>query len=279
MTCIDAHQHFWHPARGDYGWMPADNEILCRPYSPADLDGARKSVGVEQTILVQAAPSVHETEYMLGIADSNPHIGKVVGWVDFNDPSQIDTLKRLAGHPKFSGVRPMIQDLPDDNWMHLPEVQWAYQAIVDLDLTFDCLGFVRHAEGFHTLLTRYPKMRAVIDHCLKPQLRDHSDEAFHEWAAGISKLAEDTNAFCKLSGLLTEADEDWSNGVIKPYTDHVISAFGAQRVMWGSDWPVLRLRTEYENWLEQAKQLTAHLSEEDRQWVFNRSARAFYQLT
>ena len=115
MHHVDAHHHFWHPARGDYGWMPPDDPVISRPYTAADLAGSLRSTGVHQTVLVQAAPSVAETDYLLGIADAVPHVEKVVGWIDFEDPAQFQTLKRLAGHPRFSGVRPMIQDIPDDN--------------------------------------------------------------------------------------------------------------------------------------------------------------------
>ena len=278
MSYIDSHQHFWHPARGDYSWMPDNDPILTRPYSPHDLADTLFSTNVKQTVLVQAAPSVEETEYLLGLADATEHIAKVVGWIDFEKPAELESLKRLAAHPKFAGVRPMIQDLPDDNWMLRDEVQWAYQALIDLNLTFDCLGFPRHLQNFHTLLTRYPTMRAVIDHCMKPKFRTHSDKEFNNWAEGMSHLANDTSAYCKLSGLVTEADEDWSVAVLKPYTDHVLDVFGADRVMWGSDWPVVRLRCEYEDWHQQALQLTADRPQTDRDYIFAGSARAFYRL-
>lgn len=278
MSYIDAHQHFWHPSRGDYGWMPKNDRILSRPYSPADLASALTAVNVGQTILVQAAPSVAESEYLLGIADSTEHVAKVVGWINFEDSTQFNTLKRLSAHPKFAGVRPMIQDLPDDDWMLRDDVQWAYQALIDLDLTFDCLGFPRHLNNFLTLLTRYPTMRAVIDHGMKPQFRAHSEAAFIQWADGMTQLAHNTNAFCKLSGLVTEADTDWTVAELKPYTDHIISAFGAERLMWGSDWPVVRLRCEYEQWHDQAQQLTDHLSPAEQERIFAGTAQEFYRL-
>lgn len=275
---IDAHHHFWHPARGDYGWMPPDDPVLTRHYAPADLAGALAATGVRRTVLVQAAPTVAETDYLLGIADATPHVARVVGWIDFEDPAQIETLERFAAHPKFAGVRPMIQDIPDDDWMLRDDVQWAYRAITDLDLTFDCLGFPRHLENFHTLLTRYPDMHAVIDHCMKPQLRDHSDKNFRFWADGMTRLAQDTGAFCKLSGIVTEADTDWSEAVLKPYTDHALQAFGPDRVMWGSDWPVARQRCEYEDWHALARNLTADLSPSAQNNVFGGTAARFYRI-
>jgi len=258
--------------------MPENDPVLSRPYSPADLASGLNASGVTQTVLVQAAPSVDETHYMLGIADATPHVAKVVGWINFEDPSQIDTLHTLSKHLKFAGVRPMIQDIADDDWMLRDDVQWAYQAIIDLGLTFDCLGFPRHLHNFHTLLTRYPLMPAVIDHCMKPQFRDHSTENFQQWAAGMTRLAEDTSAYCKLSGLVTEADSDWSLQVLKPYTDHLLNVFGAQRIMWGSDWPVLRLRCEYEKWYQLAQQLTSELSSSERDRLFSGTAADFYGI-
>ncbi len=275
---IDAHQHYWHPARGDYGWMPENDDILSRPYSPADLESGLYATGIEQSVLVQAAPSIAETHYMLGIADATAHVAKVVGWIDFEDASQIDHLRQLATHPKFAGVRPMIQDIADDNWMLRDDVQWAYQAIIDLEITFDCLGFPRHLNNFHTLLTRYPAMRSVIDHCMKPQFRDHSETNYQQWASGMTRLAKDTNAYCKLSGLITEADTDWSLEALKPYTDHLLDVFGADRIMWGSDWPVVRLRCEYENWFKLAHELTAELTSSERERVFSGTASDFYRI-
>ncbi len=278
MITVDAHHHFWHPERGDYGWMPKDNPVLSRPYGPQDLNAALTASGVTQTVLVQAAPTVHETEYLLGIADACPHVTKVVGWIDFEDPSQLDTLARLAQHPKFAGVRPMIQDLPDDSWMLQENVDWAYRALVDLNLTFDCLGFPRHLDNFHTLLTRYPGLRAVVDHCMKPQIGDGTDASFDEWANGIGRLADDTGAYCKLSGLVTETAEDWSHDALWPYVDHVLRVFGADRVMWGSDWPVVRLKSEYADWHATAQELTQHLADDERHAVFAGNARKFYQF-
>lgn len=273
---VDAHHHFWHPKRGDYGWMPPDDPILTRQYNPADLAGALDKTGVAQTILVQAAPTVEETEYLLGVADCTPHVGKVVGWVNFEQRSHLYELRRLAKHPKFAGVRPMIQDIADDDWMLRDDVQWAFEALSDLRLSFDCLGFPRHLDNFHTILTRYPDMRAVIDHGMKPDIEN--GDGFDKWAQGMQRLADDTQAFCKISGLVTEAGMAWTVDDLRPYTDHILDAFGPNRVMWGSDWPVCRLRCEYEAWYDAATGLTAHLNEEDKARVFGGTAAAFYEL-
>lgn len=277
---IDAHQHFWEPRRGDYDWMPQDDPILARRYMPADLAPSLGKHGIERTVLVQAAATVGETEYMLGIADASETVAAIVGWVDFANPDHLHHLKRLVHHPKFAGVRPMIQDIPDLDWMLRDDVQWAYRALIDLDLTFDALGFPPHLENFLTLLRRYPDMRVVIDHCMKPRIRDHAKgpEIFERWAEGMSRLADQTAACCKFSGLVTEAGEGWTLDDLRPYAHHVLAAFGADRVMWGSDWPVCRLRAGYDEWRAAAEALTAHLSEQERGQIFGGTATRFYRL-
>jgi L-fuconolactonase len=278
MARIDAHQHFWNPARGDYDWMPMDNAVLARPYGPDDLKPSLDRHGIDHTVLVQAAATINESEYLLGIADITPWVAGVVGWIDFEKREDQTALERLKHHPKFLGVRPMIQDIPDVDWMLNPEVQWAFKTVADLDLTFDALGFPRHLANFHTILTRYPDLRTVVDHCMKPQIRDTSDEEFRVWADGMSRIANDTSAFCKFSGLVTEADPSWSLDELRPYVDHLFEVFGANRIMWGSDWPVCRLRCEYDEWRATAEKLTEDLSLSEKERVFGGSAAEFYGL-
>lgn len=274
---IDAHQHFWNPARGDYDWMPMDNPTLARSYGPSDLEPHLIANGIDRTVLVQAAATVEETEYMLGIADASARVAGVVGWINFEDRTHAQHLRRLAKHPKFLGVRPMIQDIPDDHWMLRDNVQWAYELIIECDLTFDALGFPRHLESFLTLLTRYADMRVVIDHCMKPQIRSHSDERFSHWAAGMTRLAEQTSARCKLSGLVTESD-GWSLETMRPYAMHLLDIFGPERIMWGSDWPVCHLEANYGEWFACARALTAHLPNAAQAQIFGGTAQVFYRL-
>ena len=274
---IDSHQHFWNPARGDYNWMPMDNATLARTYGPADLEPYLVENRIEQTVLVQAAATLEETEYLLGIADASPRVAGVVGWIDFEDYSHARHLCRLAKHPKFLGVRPMIQDIPDNDWMLRADIAWAYELIVECDLTFDALGFPRHLDNFLKLLTRYPDMRVVIDHCMKPQIRIHSSDNFAQWACGMTRLAEDTSAFCKFSGLVTEAN-GWSLAAMRPYTEHLLQIFGPERIMWGSDWPVCRLKASYTAWFEAARRLTEHLPTASQESIFGGTAQAFYRL-
>lgn len=274
---IDAHQHLWDPARGDYGWMPKDDPILSRPYTPNDLEPQLRAAGIDATVLVQAAPTVAETDYMLDIADRTPWIAGVVGWVDFENPASLAVMQRLAKHPKFKGLRPMIQDLPQDDWMLRDDVQWAFRALCDLGLRFDALGFPRHIAPFQTLLRRYPTMPVVLDHFLKPQIHGHP-AGFQPWADGLSRLADESFACIKFSALITEDQPDWSVDRLRPYADHIFDRFGAERVMWGSDWPVCRLRGEYADWHAAAVTLTDGLSDIDRTLIFGGTAAGFYGL-
>ncbi|RVT81996.1 amidohydrolase [Rhodobacteraceae bacterium CCMM004] len=275
MKRIDAHQHYWHPARGDYDWMPKDNAILNRVYLPSDLTPTLREEGIAGTVLVQAAATVEETEYMLGIADATPSVLGVVGWINFEQPSHLHHLKRLANHPKFKGVRPMIQDIPDVDWMLRDDVQWGFRALCDLDLSLDALGFPQHLDNFATLLARYPDMRTVVDHCMKPQFGP--DEDFDTWAAGMARLS-DLGAWCKLSGLVTEAGAGWDVEMLRPYARHVIDTFGAERVMWGSDWPVCQLAAAYDDWCAAAHQMTEHYDATASARIFGGSAIEFYRL-
>jgi L-fuconolactonase len=273
MIKIDSHQHFWVPARGDYGWMNGPGlEAIRKPILPSDLASMLAQCGIAKTVLVQAAPTVHETEYMLGLADATEFVAKVVGWVDFENADDMRQMERLAQHPKFAGVRPMIQDLPDPEWMHGKNVAWAFDAIVDLDITFDALGFPIHLEPFLRLFDRYPKMRIVVDHCMKPRIRDN---AFDDWASGIKKIAAETSVFCKLSGLATEASSGWTAASLRPYAGHILDCFGPQRVMWGSDWPVLNLNGSYQSWHEAALDFVLPKA---RDHVFGLTAAAFYRI-
>lgn len=276
---VDAHQHYWQPARGDYDWMPEDDPTLSRPYCPSDLAQTLERNGIDRTVLVQAAATVEETEYMLGLADATKTVGAVVGWADFEAPDVADTLARLSGHPTFSGVRPMIQDIPDDDWMLRDDVQAGFRAVQELDLTYDALGFPRHLANFLTIVTRYPEMRVVVDHCMKPHIAGYSDDGFRHWADGMTAIARESGAYCKLSGLVTEASKNWALEDLRPYAHHVLEAFGPARVMWGSDWPVCRLRTEYDQWLDAARNLTDELEAAEKARVFGGTAEEFYRIS
>lgn len=276
MEQIDAHHHFWDPARGDYGWMSPDDAVLSRPYGPGDLAPHLARTGVSRTVLVQAAPTVAETEYLLKIADAAPHVAGVVGWVDFTAPDVGAVMDRLNRHPKLIGLRPMIQDIPDPEWMLRRDVARAFDALEERGLRFDLLGFPQHLAPGLKLLEQRPDMAVVLDHCMKPRIG--VAEAFAPWAEGMTRIAQNTGACCKLSGLVTEAPGAVSAEDLRPYAEHVIDTFGAERVMWGSDWPVARLRCEYADWHAMARELTSGLDAAAQGMIFGGNARRFYGL-
>lgn len=271
---IDAHQHFWMVGRGDYGWLTPESGPLYQDYLPEDLVPLMKKTGVDGTILVQAAPTVAETEFLLSIANENDFVLGVVGWVDFESSTVWDDIDQLADHDKLVGLRPMIHDIPDDDWMLRPGLAPAFEALSTYGLTFDALTFPRHLRNLETLIDRYPEMRVVIDHASKPQIRD---EAYAEWAANMRLLAETTTAYCKLSGLVTEAAENWTIDDLRPYTDRLLETFGSERLIWGSDWPVCTLAASYELWHETALELVGG-DEEVRAAIFGENAKRAYCL-
>lgn len=251
---VDAHQHFWDPARGDYGWLTPENPIH-RVYATADLRPLLVQTGVDATILVQAAPTPAETDYILGIAERAKFILGVVGWIDLLAPDAPDEVRRRAGNPLFLGVRPMLQDIADPEWILQRALEPALNAIVAEGQVFDAL-ILSHQLGVITeLARRHPQLSVVLDHAAKPKL-GHAD-AMTQWARDIEALAQLPNVTCKLSGLLTELGAGAGRDDIMAATAVLFDAFGPQRLLWGSDWPVLTLAGEYQAWFELAREAIA----------------------
>jgi L-fuconolactonase len=275
---IDAHQHFWDPSRGDYGWLTPELQTLYRVFGPEDLKPLREAAQVARTVVVQAAPTVDETRYLLDLARNDVSIVGIVGWVPLDVPESVELIDELAREPKFKGVRPMLQDLPDDRWIENPGLAPAIDALIKNDLAFDALIFSRQVPSLKEFATRFPELRIVIDHGAKPQIKD-GQAAWQSWADAIAELAAlPQQLMCKLSGLATEAAPDWSVATLTPYVDHLLDHFGPERLMWGSDWPVLNLNGSYADWFDAARQLTTRLDSSAQQAIFGDTARAFYRL-
>ncbi len=272
---IDAHQHFWTIARGDYGWLTPELAKIYRDFAPSDLAPILEKHAIEGTVLVQAAPSVAETEFMLALADQNDFIKGVVGWVDFESANAPAEIARLAAHPALVGLRPMIQDIPDPDWILRPDLSPAFEALIAQDLTFDALTLPMHLTNLLTLLRRYPDMRVVIDHGSKPLIREGRID---DWALDMARIASETNAFCKLSGLITEAAPDWKTEDLKPYVTHLLETFGPERLIWGSDWPVCTLAGSYDRWVETTEILLADLTLVKRTAILGGNAALAYRL-
>jgi L-fuconolactonase len=274
-TRIDAHQHFWRLARGDYGWLTPALGPIHRDFMPADLEPLIAAAGVERTVLVQAAPTTTETDFLLALGEGTPFVAGVVGWMDFEASDARHRIGALAARPKLVGLRPMIQDLADDRWMLNPNIAPAIDAMIEEGLTFDALVMPRHLPVLREFVARHPGLDIVIDHAAKPAI---ADGAFDDWARAIRALAAETRLTCKLSGLATEAGPGWSVETLKPYAEVLIEAFGADRLMWGSDWPVLNLNGDYAGWATAAEALTAGLSDDERVAIFGQTATVCYGL-
>lgn len=270
---IDAHQHFWATSRGDYGWLTPESGALWRDFGPDDLAPLLVAGSIDRTILVQAAPSEAETAYLLDIARKTPFVAGVVGWTDFAAPDAAGKIATMAADPLLLGLRPMVQDIADDNWLARPDLAPAFSALIECGLVFDALVLPRHLGPLLRVLERHPGLNVVVDHAAKPHI---ADGAFDPWRADMARVAAHANVMCKVSGLVTEAAGEWKPADLAPVTDHLIAVFGAERLIFGSDWPVCTLRAGYGQWLDCAEGLLAGLSPAQKRAVFGGNAARIY---
>lgn len=276
MMRVDAHHHLWRLDRGDYDWLTAaEHPLIHRDYLPQDLAPLLSACRIDQTVLVQATQSLAETEFLLSLAESTPFVGGVVGWVDFAAPQAPETIAALASRRHLVGLRPMLQDLPDPEWILRDDVQPAIRAMAAHGLRFDALIKPPQLGAIRRLLARYPEMPVVIDHGAKPRI---AASEIDDWAQEMRGIARDSRAFCKLSGLATEAAPGWGVETLAPYVAVLLEAFGPSRLMFGSDWPVLNENGDYLGWVAAAEALTAELSAEEEAQIFGGVAASFYGL-
>jgi L-fuconolactonase len=285
---IDAHQHYWRLVRGDYRWLRPDVPALAplrHDFAPHDLQPALARHGIGTTVLVQAADSTAETDYLLELAAQHPGIGAVVGWVDLSDAACVPVLERWSARPAFKGVRPMLQDLPEADWIaHAPHAA-AVPALVRLGLRFDALVQPWHLAALLGFARRHPALPIVIDHAAKPRLGEGwAGEWASSWRRGLAELAALPQVVCKLSGLLTEMSPaqrqtaDSALATLRPVWDTLLEAFGPDRLMWGSDWPVLTLAGSYDAWVALSDRLIGTLSPDEQAALWGSTAARFYGL-
>jgi L-fuconolactonase len=272
---IDSHHHFWKRELGYYNWLTEDMGAIYRDYLPEDFRPQLQKSGIDKTILVQAAPDIAETDYMLSLANNTDFIAGAVGWVNMQEADAPYHLARLSKNPYLKGIRPMIQDIHDDNWMLNPALEPAFLALMQLELCFDALVKPRHLKQLLVLVNRYPSLKIVIDHAAKPNIEGGD---FDQWALDIQAFAEKPNVYCKLSGLVTEAGHNPNFDTLIPYMRHLLETFGAHRLMWGSDWPVLNLATDYSEWVSLTEAFLANTSEAQQTQVWSKTAIEFYSL-
>lgn len=263
---IDAHHHFWRFNTKEYCWITDAMSVLRRDFLPEHLAAEIRAAGVDGVVTVQARQNAAETPWLLELAAANDFIRGVVGWVPLVSPTVADDLARLAANRKLKAVRHVLQGEPDDEYMLRADFNAGIAALKQFALAYDILIFERHLPATLKLVDRHPDQVFVVDHIAKPRIREG---VLQPWKDRITELARRPNVYCKLSGMVTEADwKAWTPQKLQPYAEVVLEAFSPRRVMFGSDWPVCLLATTYRRWTETVEGFVAALSpaEQDRIW-------------
>lgn len=272
---IDSHQHFWQYDAERDGWIDESMDVLKRDFLPEALERELKACDVEGCIAVQADQSEEETNYLLDLASKNSFIKGVVGWVDLQSENIKDRLSHYSQNKKFKGVRHVLQAETTD-FMLGDDFVSGIKALSVFDLTYDILILPKHLGAALELVHRFPRQRFVLDHLAKPEIKD---QIFSPWKEELLALAEMPNVYCKVSGMITEADwNEWKPKDIHPYLDIVFEAFGTERLMYGSDWPVCLLAGSYEKSYELLRTYMEPFSKIDHERVFGLNAQKFYNL-
>lgn len=277
---IDAHQHFWQLANPFSTWPTAAEAAIHRDFMPSDFAALVETHAISGTVLVQAAPDMAETDFLLALADRSPLVRGVVGWVDMDARAAPSHIRRYAVHPRFRGIRPMLQSISDPLWMLNAHFDDAYRELITQNLSFDALVTPVHLEALCVLAARYPELSIIVDHGAKPQIAKgmKAKEGFAGWAPALERLAGLPNVSCKLSGLLTEAGHDASASLLRPYLDHMLNVFGPERLMWGSDWPVVNLAGGYARWIELCAAWMSDCPADAQRQIWGATAVRLYKL-
>ena len=272
---IDSHQHFWRYNAAEYGWMKPHWPIR-RDFLPADLEPELRACVLDGCVAVQARQTLEESRWLLELADSAPIIKGVVGWVDLRSEHVEEQLAQFSQHPKFMGVRHVVQDEPDDNFMLRPDFLRGIGKLEQFDLTYDILIFPNQLPAAIELAKRFPEQSFVLDHIAKPFIKD---QVLSPWREQIRELAQSPSVWCKVSGLVTEAKwQGWKTDDFKPYLDAVFEAFGSDRMIYGSDWPVCLLAGSYAGVFKLMKNYVSRLGPDVEAKFFGLNAARFYGL-
>ncbi len=285
MARVDAHCHLWQLARGDYAWLvdgPAALDSLRRDFQLADLEPLLDAAGIESVVLVQAAATEAETDFLLSIADESSRVVGVVGWVDVASEAAVQRLHAWAEHPAFRGIRPMLQDIEDTNWLLDQSHSAVWEACVELGLSLDALVQPRHLPMLERFCAAHPALQVIIDHAAKPAAALSGDQgAWSTWRDGMTLLAQHPGVCCKVSGLVTELPDpnpEEAVAALEHTLYDLINAFGCERLLWGSDWPVLTLVSDYPEWGRITDTLLQYLNDDEREAVLGGNASRVYRL-
>jgi len=272
---IDSHQHFWQYNPSDYVWMSEEHNVIRRNFLPEDLRPLLDACGIDGTIAVQARQMLAENDFLLELSSQNPLIMGVVGWIPLCDPNADNHLAHYALHHKIVGFRHVLHDEPDDDFMLRKDFNEGVNALSRYNLCYDVLIFEKHLPQTIQFVDQHPGLTMIIDHIAKPRIRE-GDFDFR-WEKNIRQLAEREHVNCKLSGMVTEVSGGkWDFALLKPYFEVVLEAFGPDRLMFGSDWPVCLLQSEYHQWLETVINFIGKLSESEKSAIMGGNAARIY---
>lgn len=281
MKVIDAHHHLWQLDQFDYSWMnPPELEPLRRDRLPGDLKPLLDAAGVDATIVVQTQHNLAENRWALKLAEQHEFLAGVVGWVDLASPACEDQLAEFMHHPKFRGVRHVTQDEPDDDFIIRPDILRGLKVLEKHRVPFDLLFYVKHLRHAVTLGRLLPELPMVIDHLAKPRIDPRiSPRAMDDWLPHFRAAAACSNIYCKLSGMITEADwHNWKPADLRPYVMAALENFGPERCMFGSDWPVCTLAGTYQQAVEALREALGPISDTERDAIWGGTAMRFYGI-
>jgi len=273
---IDAHHHLWQYSQKEYGWIGPGMGAIARDFGPQDLLRELRACGIDGSLAVQARQSVEETDWLLALAERSQFIRGVVGWAPLAFADFPEVLERWSGRSKLKGLRHIVQAEPDDEFILGKEFNRGISALARSGLVYDILIYERHLPAVIKFVDSHPNQLFVLDHLAKPRIKDRQLEP---WRSCLSELAKRENVYCKLSGMVTEADwKNWTPDELRPYAEVALDAFGAGRLMFGSDWPVCLLGGGYEKWLATAQELLGNLSAAEKDLVLGGVAAKVYCL-
>lgn len=273
---IDGHQHFWKYRPDEFAWIGEGMQVIRRDFLPVDLEPELRVCDIDGAVSVQARQNLDETNWLLDLAEGHRFLRGVVGWVPLIDPAVSQVIEQLASRTKLKGVRHILHDEPDDSYMLCADFNAGVGVLGRFDLTYDILIFERHLPQTMQFVDRHPNQVFVLDHLGKPRIRE---QVLSPWREGIGELARRPNVYCKLSGVLTEADwKNWTPADLRPYFETVLEAFGPRRLMFGSDWPVLLLAGSYARWHAVVTGMIAELSESEQERLMGATAVEAYRL-
>jgi len=279
IVIVDAHHHFWDPAAAEYPWLTDELAVIRRRFTPEDLAPELAAAGVESTVLVQTRSSLSETREFLALAGSSSFVRGVIGWVDLTDAGVADILAELRAGPggdRLVGIRHQVHDEPDPAWLARPEVRRGLRAVGEAGLAYDLLVRARELPAAIALGQSLPHVRFVVDHLAKPPI---AERVLEPWSTLVGGFASLGNVTCKVSGLVTEADwSRWRVQDFRPYVERALEVFGADRLLFGSDWPVCLLAADYRQVLDAARDVMDALTAGERAGVFGENARKTYRL-